>query len=68
LKVKHYAAEGLNAKDYREHCRILLNKAFSTDLQQRINVSLGNDVPKQGYRDHISLKKDLPNILAVVIG
>ena len=68
LKIKYYAAEGLTSKDYREHCRALVNKVMTTDVQVKVNVSAGNKVPRKNYKDHISYRGALPNLFFVIVG
>ena len=60
LKIKYYAADGLTSKDYREHCRALVNKVMTMDVQEKLNVSTSNKVPHKNYQDHACFNPGRP--------
>ena len=70
LKIKYCAAEGLTSKDYREHCRALVNKVMTMDVQEKVNVYLS--ATRSGIKItktmHVSIREDLPNLFLVIVG
>jgi hypothetical protein len=56
-----------SCSDVKGHIRSILNSCMSLNVQQKVNLVYGNNVPNQNYTDRISLQRDLPKLLICIL-
>lgn len=64
---KWLEAMALSCCSSKEHVRCIINTLISKQLQVFVNVVYGNNVPNKHYSNHLSMTRDLPLLLALII-